>query len=114
MRGLDGLHEARMQAFPIRRVDVDLLAAGFPGGIVLDAGGQSATAHLVVDEVETAPRCDLRLVRGLPVQVLAPTSDRGMPFVAVAIDHGATRVTLSARDCACCWTPQKGIETWEL
>lgn len=111
MRGAQDVLEARLQGLELQRIDIDLSgAAGIAG--VENVGG-ILVGLLLADEVDTAPRCDLRCVRGVPVAIFGPSYSRAWPFLDACMEHGARRVSMLCPDRVVTFDGER-VREWEL
>ena len=111
MNGLQALQTVRLAGLPVHRLTLEIDSTASPG--TWQAGGFTE-AVLVVEKTDSAPRCDLRLARGLDVSIFAPSYARGWPFADAVIENGAASLTLHATDMVAHWTPEKGLRAWDL
>ena len=96
MRGTQDVLEARLQGAELQRIDIDLTGAAVTAGVENVDG--VLVGLLLADEVDTAPRCDLRCVRGAAVAIFGPSYRRAWPFLDACMEHGATRVLMLCPD----------------
>ena len=111
MTGLQALQTVRMAELPVHRLSIEVDSSASPG--TWQAGGFTESV-LVVEKTDSAPRCDLRLARGLDVSIFAPNYARGWPFADAVIEHEPASVTFHGGDMVAHWTPEKGLRAWEL
>lgn len=109
--GLQALQTVRMAELPVHRLSIEVDSSASPG--TWQAGGFTESV-LVVEKTDSAPRCDLRLARGLDVSIYAPSYARGWQFADAAIENGAASLTFHAADLVAHWTPEKGLRSWDL
>lgn len=96
MRGIDDVMTARLSGLQVARIDIDLTGAAPVAGVEMADG--VLVGVLLADDVDTAPRCDLRCVRGVPVAIFGPSYSRAWPFLDACMEHGATRVSMLCPD----------------
>lgn len=111
MHGAESVLQARLDGLTLDRIDIDLTGVGRWYGVENCSG--SMVGILLVEPIETAPRCDLRGVRGLPVAIFAPSYQRGLPFLDACMEHGASRVSLLAPDEVVTYDG-KELKQWEM
>ena len=109
--GLQALQTVRMAELPVHRLSIEVDSPASPG--TWQANGFTESV-LVVEKSDSAPRCDLRMARGLDVSIFAPTYARGWPFADAVIENGAASLTLHAADIVAHWTPDGGLRAWDL
>jgi hypothetical protein len=111
MTGLEALQTVRLAALPVHRLTIEIDSTASPG--TWQAGGFTESV-LIVEKMDSAPRCDLRMARGLDVTIFAPSYARGWPFADAVIEHQPASLTLHAADMAAHWTPDGGLRAWDL
>ena len=111
MNGLQALQTVRLAGLPVHRLTLEIDSSASHG--TWQSSG-SVESVLTVEKTDSAPRCDLRLARGLDVSIFAPSYARGWPFADAVIEHGAASLTLHAADMAAHWTPDGGLRAWDL
>lgn len=111
MTGLQALETVRLAGLPVHRLTIELDASASPG--TWQASG-FVESVLVVEKTDSAPRCDLRLARGLDVSIFAPSYAAGWPYAAAVIEHEPASLTFHGGDLAAHWTPEKGLRAWDL
>lgn len=111
MTGLQALETVRFAGLPVHRLTVEIDSTASPG--TWQASGFTESV-LVVEKTDSAPRCDLRLARGLDVSIFAPSYARGWPFADAVIEHEPASVTFHGGDMVAHWTPGKGLRAWDL
>lgn len=110
MRGHDQIIAARLAGLPLKRIDIDV--GGKAHGIENVCG--ELVGLLAVEEKPSAARLDLRCCHGLPVVVIADTYEAGWPIAERVIEHAPVSLTFAAEDMAATYTPQGGLQAWEL
>ena len=111
MRGTQDVLDARLQGAELQRIDIDLTGAAVTAGVENVDG--VLVGLLLADEVDTAPRCDLRAVRGAPVAIFGPSYERAWPFFDACMEHGASRVSVLCPRYASTYDGEK-VREWEL
>lgn len=111
MTGLESLQNVRLEGLPVHRLTIEIDSTASPG--TWQASGETESV-LCIEKTDSAPRCDLRLARGLAVSIFAPSYARGWPFADAVIEHEPAEVTFHAADMAARWTPEKGLVAWDL
>lgn len=114
MLGQDVVQSVRLMGGRLKRIDIVIDGVLPTPSAGVENLGDELCGVLLVDEVDTAPRCDLRCVRGVPVLLVGPSLGRVMPFADACIDHGATRVSVACPDDAMTYTPLDGLKAWAL
>lgn len=92
MRGIDDVMTARLSGLQVARIDIDLTGAAPVAGVEMADG--VLVGVLVAEPIDTAPRCDLRCVRGVPVAIFGDEYRRAMQFLDACMEHGAHRVSM--------------------
>lgn len=111
MRGTAELMQARLDGVPVQRIDIDLTGMQLQAGV--DALDGLCVGLLLADPIDTAPRCDLRAVRGVAVAIFAPDYERAMPFFDACMEHGAARVSVLCPQYVATYDGEK-VREWEL
>ena len=113
MIGLETVMAYRLAGGEIGRLWLEIdPAKPQPAGVWMLDG--TVQALLVAEGKDTAPRCDLRVAAGLHVAVAARDWRRAWPFVDALSEHRPASLSLIADDMAAHWTPEKGLQAWDL
>lgn len=111
MRGIDDVMTARLSGLQVARIDIDLTGAAPVAGVEMADG--VLVGVLVAEPIDTAPRCDLRCVRGVPVAIFGPNYSRAWPFLDACMEHGASRVSVLCPQYVATYDGEK-VREWEL
>ena len=111
MRGTVEVLQARLDGVPMHRIDIDLTGVRLLAGVENVEG--ECVGVLLADEIDTAPRCDLRAVRGVPVAIFGPSYSRAWPFLDACMEHGASRVSVLCPQYVATYDGEK-VREWEL
>ena len=111
MRGEAEVLQARLDGVSLLRIDIDLTGANLLSGV--ESVGGECVGVLLADDIDTAPRCDLRAVRGMPVAIFGPSYERALPFFAACMEHEASRVSVLCPEYVATYDGQK-VREWEL
>jgi len=111
MRGIDDVMTARLSGLQVARIDIDLTGAAPVAGVEMADG--VLVGVLVAEPIDTAPRCDLRAVRGVPVAIFGPNYSRAWPFLDACMEHGASRVSVLCPQYVATYDGEK-VREWEL
>lgn len=114
MRGAAELAAARLRGVPVSRVDVLIDDELRKSVIGVENVLGDVVAVLHVESIDTAPRCDLRAVRGVPVLIVSASMERATPFAESCADHGAERVYVACPHDVLTYTEAEGLKAWEL
>ncbi len=111
MRGTVEVLQARLEGVPLHRIDIDLTGVRLLAGVENVEG--ECVGVLLADEIDTAPRCDLRAVRGVPVAIFGPSYSRAWPFLDACMEHGASRVSVLCPQYVATYDGEN-VREWEL
>lgn len=111
MRGIDEVMAARLSGLQVARIDIDLTGAAPAAG--LEMAGGVLVGVLIADDIDTAPRCDLRCVRGLHVVIFGDEYRRSMQFLDACMEHGAQRVSMLCSDDVVTFDGEK-VREWAM
>lgn len=114
MRGAAELAAARLRGVPVSRVDILINDELRKSAIGVENVLGDVVAVLHVEPIDTAQRCDLRSVRGVPVLILAASMERATPFAESCADHGASRVYVACPHDVMTYTETEGLQAWDL